>query len=151
MRRSADGRGRPSKTTWLVPCVPLGVDFAPRPFDLVHLPAPPGTPSTPYDDQLELGRWQTVPWAFTQSAVESAAEDTLTLNPAALAAVASAPSGVLRHSRTVGIVQRPGSGLLVPLAVVGAAGRRGPRDQQSGRPVWPASRPIPGPRAPPPC
>jgi penicillin G amidase len=37
-----------------------------------------------YDDQLELwATGQTLPWAFTQAAVDAAAEDTLTLNPAA--------------------------------------------------------------------
>lgn len=36
-----------------------------------------------YDDQLDLwATGQTLPWAFTQSAVEAAAEDTLTLQPA---------------------------------------------------------------------
>ena len=38
---------------------------------------------THYDDQLELwAAGQTLPWPFTQAAVEAAAEDTLTLNPA---------------------------------------------------------------------
>ena len=50
----------------------------------VHLTGASGhTYNAHYDDQLELwATGQTLPWAFTQAAVEAAAEDTLTLNPA---------------------------------------------------------------------
>ena len=50
----------------------------------VHLTGASGhTYNAHYDDQLELwATGQTLPWAFTQAAVEAAGEDTLTLNPA---------------------------------------------------------------------
>ena len=51
----------------------------------VHLTGASGHTFNPhYIDQLDLwATGQTFPWAFTQSAVEAAAEDTLTLQPAA--------------------------------------------------------------------
>lgn len=50
----------------------------------VHLTGASGhTYNAHYVDQLELwATGKTLPWAFTQAAVEAAAEDTLTLNPA---------------------------------------------------------------------
>ncbi len=50
----------------------------------IHLTGASGHTFHPhYDDQLEpWATGQTLPWAFSQAAVEAAAEDTLTLNPA---------------------------------------------------------------------